>query len=46
MPEIPALYGIAKAITLEAGLPYTDPRTGKTTQPPKRRKARKGRKKK
>lgn len=33
MKEIPELYAIAKQITLDAGYPYTDPRTGKTTQP-------------
>ena len=27
------LYAIAKRVTLEAGFPYTDPRTGETTQP-------------
>jgi hypothetical protein len=34
----PALYEIAKRVTLDAGLPYTDPRTGITTKPkpPKR----------
>jgi hypothetical protein len=29
----PALYEIAKRVTLDAGLPYTDPRTGVTTKP-------------
>jgi hypothetical protein len=45
MKEIPALYDVARKITLELGLPYTDPRNGKTYQPrgkslaqPKRRK--------
>lgn len=33
MNENPALYAIAKKITHEAGLPYTDPRTGETTEP-------------
>jgi hypothetical protein len=32
----PKLYRIAKEITLGAGFPYTDPRTGETTQPPKK----------
>lgn len=27
------LYEVAKKVTLEAGLPYTDPRTGRTTKP-------------
>jgi len=38
MNEHPRLYEIAKQITLEAGFPYTDPRTLKTTQPPKKKK--------
>jgi hypothetical protein len=29
----PRLYAIVKKITLDAGFPYTDPRTLKTTQP-------------
>jgi hypothetical protein len=33
MREHPELYAIAKKITLEAGYPYTDPRTLETTQP-------------
>jgi hypothetical protein len=33
MREIPELYEIAKRITLDAGFPYTDPRTLETTQP-------------
>lgn len=37
-PDHPELYAIAKKITLEAGYPYTDPRTLETTQPPKPRK--------
>lgn len=36
--ENPRLYEIAKRITLEAGFPYTDPRTGETTQPPRQAK--------
>ena len=32
MNEDPRLYAIAKKVTLEAGLPYTDPRTGETTK--------------
>jgi hypothetical protein len=32
MNEDPRLYAIAKKITLDAGLPYTDPRTGITTE--------------
>jgi hypothetical protein len=35
MNEDPRLYAIAKKVTLEAGLPYTDPRTGETTKPVK-----------
>jgi hypothetical protein len=31
----PRLYAVAKQITLRAGMPYTDPRTGETTQPQK-----------
>lgn len=42
--EIPALYDIARQITLDAGMPWTDPRTGKTHQPPKKAKRRKARK--
>jgi hypothetical protein len=38
VPDHPELYAMAKKITLEAGYPYTDPRTLKTTQPPKTRK--------
>lgn len=34
MNENPALYAVAKKVTLDAGLPYTDPRTGETTPPP------------
>jgi hypothetical protein len=37
-PDHPELYAIAKKITLDAGYPYTDPRTLETTQPPKTRK--------
>jgi len=33
-PEIPELYDIAKDITHAVGLPWTDPRTGETHQPP------------
>jgi hypothetical protein len=33
MNEIPALYEVAKKVTHDAGLPYTDPRTGETTEP-------------
>jgi len=39
--NIPQLYTIAKKITLDAGYPYTDPRTGKTTQPMKKTKTKK-----
>jgi len=35
MNEEPRLYAIAKKITLDAGFPYTDPRTLETTQPRK-----------
>lgn len=38
MKEIPELYAIAKKITLDAGYPYTDPRTLETTQPPRKNK--------
>lgn len=34
-PEIPELYDIARDITHNSGLPWTDPRTGKTHQPPR-----------
>lgn len=34
----PRLYIIAKQVTLDAGFPYTDPRTGETTQPSTRKK--------
>lgn len=37
MKEHPELYAIAKRITLQAGFPYTDPRTLETTQPPKQK---------
>lgn len=40
MNEHPELYAIAKKITLDAGFPYTDPRTGKTTQPKPRKNTR------
>lgn len=32
------MYAIAKKITLDAGYPYTDPRTLETTQPPRKKK--------
>jgi hypothetical protein len=37
-PDHPELYAIAKKITLDAGYPYTDPRTLETTQPKTRKK--------
>lgn len=37
VPDHPELYAIAKRITLQAGYPYTDPRTMETTQPPKQK---------
>ena len=46
MSENPALYEIAKRITLDAGFPYTDPRTGLTTHPPKKREPAKPKRKK
>lgn len=33
LPSEKNLYDVAKKVTLEAGMPYTDPRTGITTQP-------------
>ena len=33
--EIPALYGVAMKICHDMGVPWTDPRTGVTYQPPK-----------
>jgi hypothetical protein len=33
MREDPRLYEIAKRITLQAGYPWTDPRTGETFHP-------------
>jgi hypothetical protein len=36
-PDSPELYAIAKQITLDAGFPYTDPRTMETTQPPRKK---------
>jgi hypothetical protein len=36
MKEIPALYEVAKKITHDAGLPWTDPRTLQTYPPPKK----------
>jgi hypothetical protein len=35
--EHPRIYEIAKQITLDAGFPWTDPRTGVTHKPKKRR---------
>lgn len=37
MRENPALYAVAKRITLEAGYSWTDPRTGETFRPPARK---------
>lgn len=34
--EIPALYDVARQVCHDAGLPWTDPRTGKTYPPPYR----------
>ncbi len=34
MNEIPALYEVARQTCHELGLPWTDPRTGITHQPP------------
>jgi hypothetical protein len=31
--EVPELYAVARKLAHDAGLPYTDPRTGKTSQP-------------
>jgi hypothetical protein len=42
--ENPALYEIAKQTCLSCGLPWTDPRTGKTYKPVKKSKVRKGKK--
>jgi hypothetical protein len=41
MNEHPALYDIARRITLEAGFDYTDPRTGVTTCAKKKKKSKK-----
>jgi hypothetical protein len=38
MQEIPELYDVAKQICHEAGLPWTDPRTGQTHPPPSQEK--------
>jgi hypothetical protein len=35
MREIPELYEVAKQVCHEHGMPWTDPRTGVTHQPPK-----------
>lgn len=35
MREIPALYDVARQITLDAGMDWYDPRTGKKHSPPK-----------
>jgi len=40
----PRLYAVAKQITLRAGMPYTDPRTGETTQPMRKKKMNTGKK--
>lgn len=37
MKEIPALYDVARQITHGMGLPWTDPRSGETHQPPNAR---------
>jgi hypothetical protein len=42
MEEHPKLYNIAKQITLEAGLPWTDPRNGVTHLPKTKRYKKKG----
>jgi hypothetical protein len=41
MDEIPALYEVAKKVCHDAGLPYTDPRSGVTYPPPNKLKAKK-----
>jgi hypothetical protein len=41
MREYPALYEVAKMACHQLGLPWTDPRTGETFQPPKKSKKRK-----
>lgn len=38
MPEIPALYEVAKQVCHDHGIPWTDPRTGVTYQPPHKKK--------
>jgi hypothetical protein len=35
-PENPALYDVAKQVCFEHGMPWTDPRTGITHQPPEK----------
>ena len=39
--EKPKLYEIAKIVCHSVGLPWTDPRTGKTYLPPKKKRLRK-----
>jgi hypothetical protein len=34
MWEIPAVYDLARQICHESGIPWTDPRTGRTYPPP------------
>ena len=34
LPEVPALYDIARKVTHESGFTWTDPRTGVTHEPP------------
>jgi len=40
-PEDPRLYDVARRVTHSVGMPWTDPRTGITYQPPKKRKKKK-----
>lgn len=39
LEESPELYDVARQVSHEAGLPWTDPRTGRTHKPPKRKTA-------
>jgi hypothetical protein len=43
--ENPVLYEVAREVSHFFGLPWTDPRTGKTSRPPVKKKKRRPRRK-
>jgi hypothetical protein len=43
MEESPELYDVARQVSHEAGLPWTDPRSGRTHPPPKKARTKKRR---